>query len=441
MRVVTRSNDIAGIGRIVFVVAALLLGWVHATPFHDLTSVTNITASEAGNAATQIAFLAIGCAAALAVASMGPSRLMTLATPPLILLGLWLCVSVALSPLPAVSARRLVLLLIVVLTAAAILLSMRSVRQFADIAAGVSLAILVVSYLALLVVPDLSTHTALDIREPEHAGSWRGVFAHKNEAGAMCVLFLFVGLLARAQGTRILGNAVVVLAVIFLIGSGSKTALGLAPTVLLSTALIRVAAPAARAVILLGPAFILAFATVGGLLIPGVADAIAAVLPDVSFTARTDIWKFALDHIQEKPLTGWGYGAFWKTEAVIYGSNEANTWASEADQAHNGYLDVALVLGIPGLLLTLWAFALEPLRDLGAAREGGRVDPLSLFFVRIWMFGLTQSSLESLFFDGTNAAFFTFLIAVFGLRYVAEHGVASAGALTPAGGAAVPAPS
>jgi O-antigen ligase len=439
---VTQSHDLAGLGRLAFVVAALLLGWVHATPFHDLTSVANITASEAGNAATQVAFLAIGCAAALAVASMGPSRLMTLATPPLILLGLWLCVSIALSPLPAVSARRLVLLLIVVLTAAAILLSMRSVRQFADVTAGVSLAILLVSYAALVVVPDLSTHTALDIREPEHAGAWRGVFAHKNEAGAMSVLFLFAGLLARAQGTRILGNAVIVLSLIFLLGSGSKTALGLAPTVLLSTALIRVVSRRwARAVILLGPAFVLAFATVGGLLIPGVADAISAVLPDVSFTARTDIWKFAIDHIAEKPLSGWGYGAFWKTEAVIYGSNEANTWASEADQAHNGYLDVALVLGIPGLLLTLWAFAVEPLRDLTAAREAGQIDPLSLFFVRIWMFGLTQSSLESLFFDGTNAAFFTFLIAVFGLRYVAEHGVArDARRVTPPDGAATPLP-
>jgi O-antigen ligase len=341
-----------------------------------------------------------------------------------------------------VSARRLVLLLIVVLTAAAILLSMRSVRQFADVTAGVSLAILLVSYAALVVVPDLSTHTALDIREPEHAGAWRGVFAHKNEAGAMSVLFLFAGLLARAQGTRILGNAVIVLSLIFLLGSGSKTALGLAPTVLLSTALIPVVSRRwARAVILLGPAFVLAFATVGGLLIPGVADAISTVLPDVSFTARTDIWKFAIDHIAEKPLSGWGYGAFWKTEAVIYGSNEANTWASEADQAHNGYLDVALVLGIPGLLLTLWAFAVEPLRDLTAAREAGQIDPLSLFFVRIWMFGLTQSSLESLFFDGTNAAFFTFLIAVFGLRYVAEHGVArDARRVTPPDGAATPLP-
>lgn len=439
----TQSHDLAGLGRVAFVVAALLLGWVHATPFHDLTSVDNITASEAGNAATQVAFLAIGCAAALAVASMGPSRLMTLATPPLILLALWLFVSIALSPLPAVSARRLVLLLIVVLTAAAILLSMRSVRQFADVTAGVSLAILLVSYAALVVVPDLSTHTALDIREPEHAGAWRGVFAHKNEAGAMSVLFLFAGLFARAQGTRILGNAVIVLSLIFLLGSTSKTALGLAPTVLLSTALIRVVSRRwARAVILLGPAFVLAFATVGGLLIPGVADAISAVLPDVSFTARTDIWKFAIDHIAEKPLSGWGYGAFWKTEAVIYGSNEANTWASEADQAHNGYLDVALVLGIPGLLLTLWAFAVEPLRDLTAAREAGPIDPLSLFFVRIWMFGLTQSSLESLFFDGTNAAFFTFLIAVFGLRYVAEHGVAGpARRVTRPDGAAAPLPS
>ena len=46
---------------------------------------------------------------------------------------------------------------------------------------------------------------------------------------------------------------------------------------------------------------------------------------------------------------------------------------------------------------------------------------LTMALLRIWLFGLYLSSLESFFFDRADPIWFTFLIAVFGLHYLARY--------------------
>jgi O-antigen ligase len=148
--------------------------------------------------------------------------------------------------------------------------------------------------------------------------------------------------------------------------------------------------------------------------------AIAKLLPlDSSFTGRTDIWEFALQSLQLRLATGYGFEAFWGTDA-IRNVPQGLEWAEYASHSHNGYLDTALSMGLPGLALLIAVLVLVPLRNFQTADSGGNNGPLTMAFLRIWLFGLYLSSLESFFLDRADPTWFTFLVAVFGLHYLAR---------------------
>jgi len=147
---------------------------------------------------------------------------------------------------------------------------------------------------------------------------------------------------------------------------------------------------------------------------------IASLLPlDASFTGRTDIWSFALQSLQPRLATGYGYASFWGSSA-IQNLPEGKEWAAFAAHSHNGYLDTALGMGLPGLALLIAAIVVTPLRDFQSADQGGNNGPLAMVFLRIWLFGLYLSSMESFFLDRADPMWVTFLIAVFGLHYLAR---------------------
>jgi len=61
-----------------------------------------------------------------------------------------------------------------------------------------------------------------------------------------------------------------------------------------------------------------------------------------------------------------------------------------------------------------------PLRNFQRATEGGNNGPLATALLRIWLFGLYLSTMESFFLDRSDPIWFTFLLAVFGLHYLAR---------------------
>ena len=118
-------------------------------------------------------------------------------------------------------------------------------------------------------------------------------------------------------------------------------------------------------------------------------------------------------------LTGYGFAAFWGSSA-IQNLPEGKEWAAFASHSHNGYLDTTLTMGLPGLALLIAVLVIAPLRNFHAAERGGNNGPLTMVLLRIWLFGLYLSSLESFFLDRADPIWFTFLVAVFGLHYLAR---------------------
>jgi O-antigen ligase len=97
---------------------------------------------------------------------------------------------------------------------------------------------------------------------------------------------------------------------------------------------------------------------------------------DPTLTGRTLIWQVTWELIQQRPILGYGYGAFWleggEPASVL---QEAVRWATPT--AHNGYMDLLLELGFVGLILFALSALMAILGLLAGIRHGDRALLLS----------------------------------------------------------------
>jgi O-antigen ligase len=408
-------SDIARAGTFV---GALLLAWISMRPFIDLSDMM-ITDVTMGNETWTYA--AFGCCALLTVALAmrdGKRGYATLVSPAYLTFGGWILATVIMSLEPGTSARRFVLALCVAAVAASLMLLPKTQAELRRWLAIAILTLLAVCYLGLLLVPNLSIHLATDAQEPALAGAWRGVFGHKNMAAGMMAMLLFLGIYVIRAGSWLAGGTAVALTLLFLINTGGKSASVLCAAVLILTSCATMIRSFwGRALVLLTPLVLLNLIGIGSVVSENLA-AISKALPvDASFTGRTDIWTFGLQAAELKPWIGYGFSSFWGSSAV-QNLPQGMEWAATAAHSHNGYLDITLAMGLPGLVLLIAVLVIGPLRNFHAADCGGNNGPLALALLQVWLFGLYLSSLESFFFDRADPMWFTLLMAVFGLHYL-----------------------
>jgi O-antigen ligase len=401
-------------------VGALLVAWVSLRPFGDLSNMLLSDVTTGNEVPTYVVFSGLAVLA-LALALRDNKRaLATLLCPSFVLFMGWLCVTVVLSFDPGTSIRRFALAVFVIAVAASLPLLAKSQHELMRWFSIAALALLAICYLGILLAPELSVHLATDPQEPGLAGNWRGSFGHKNLAAGVMAMLLFLGIYLVRAGGWISGVAVIALASLFLLYSAGKSSLTLCFAVLLLTSLTSIVRSFwLRAVMLLTPLLLLNMLSIGTTMSDVLAE-LAKLLPlDASFTGRIDIWNFALQSLKERLLTGYGFASFWGSSA-IQNLPEGKEWAGYASHSHNGYLDATLGMGLPGLALVIAALVITPLRDFHAADQGGNNGPLAMAFLRIWLFGLYLSSMESFFLDRSDPLWFTFLMAMFGLHYLAR---------------------
>jgi O-antigen ligase len=401
-------------------IGALLLAWVTTKPFTDLRD-QDLRDLTTGN--ETLTYLAFGALAALTIALAlrdNARGLISLISPGFVLFGGWIVLSVVLSLDPSTSIRRFALTVCVVAVSAALMLLPRTQAELARWLGIAALGLLAVCYLGVMLAPSLSMHLATDAQEPALAGDWRGSFGHKNVTAAIMAMLIFIGIFVARKGGRWPGIAIIALSALFLIKAEGKSSTALLLVVLALTSMtVLVRSFWLRAVMLLAPLLILNLLSVGTVMDDRLAE-IAKLLPlDTSFTGRTDIWTFAIQALQLRLPTGYGFAAFWGTNAVQNLPNGME-WAEYASHSHNGYLDTALAMGLPGLALLIGVLVIAPLRNFQSADRGGNNGPLAMLLLQIWLFGLYLSSLESFFLDRADPTWITFLFAVFGLHYLAR---------------------
>jgi O-antigen ligase len=98
-------------------------------------------------------------------------------------------------------------------------------------------------------------------------------------------------------------------------------------------------------------------------------------------------------------------------------------WANLAAHSLDGYLDIALTTGLPGLASTLLLIVVMPLVNFHNRADGEANRVLSLLFLRFWPFGIYVNCFESALFDRGNPIWFCLQSASFGLYFVARYRV------------------
>lgn len=411
--------------RSVLFLVVFLSVWISFHPFPDL-SVPLSPVTQGGDIVNQVGFSGIFLLLAAWTSCNEPKRLVLLLRPVLLATLAWCALSVVTSWDPPTAARHLAFTLVIMSISAMALLLPKNLRHFTDLLAIVALVVIVTCYLGVFLAPKFAVHQAADFLEPEHAGEWRGVFDHKNEAGANMVLFIFIGLFVARARSVALGGIIVVLAAIFLAFSQSKTAIGVLPIALILSAIVaRGRSPAFTGTLVVVGVILFNLFSVGTVIFTPLHDVVVAVMSDATFTGRTDIWGLGMQALAQRPITGYGFDTFFGTNEVVYGLAENASWANAAADAHNAYLNLALTIGLPGMALAAaWAIVL-PIVDYCRQRGDARTSALQMLFLRVCIYGAFSSCFESSIFQQSTAVWFFFMTSIFGLCYLARTRVAA----------------
>jgi O-antigen ligase len=421
-----------GLFRQVVFVAIVLAVWISTRPFYTAPSDGSVPAADPLN---QVTFSGLAVLAVLGAWFADHRALKPVLQPSYLLLVLWMGASVFLSTQFAISFRAFAFTAIVMLLAASLFVLPQRFLQFQNLFLGCALVTMGLAYFGVIAMPDLGRHTDFDPFEPEHAGSWKGHFDHKNIAGAAMASFAIMGLYALRIGWKWTGAVLLVGGVVFLYFTKSKTALGLLPlAMILGIMAERIPWLIIRAGLILGPVALLLVLTLGGALIPELGEFYKLWMRDPTFTGRFDIWRYGFEMLAYRPWTGYGFEGFWQTSTTLQGESRLElAWEVEKIiHGHNSYLDVALTMGLPGLALTMYVFLVKPLLDYHNGQPDAETRKLATMFLMMLLFFSLGMCLETFYFRRADPVWFTLLVAVLGLRFTAVYPVGSE-APSPAG--------
>ncbi|MBR1155807.1 O-antigen ligase family protein [Bradyrhizobium sp. JYMT SZCCT0428] len=401
--------------------ALFLQVWLTASPFPDQSDASALELSTNANVTGQIIAIVLTGALGAFALTHRLRALARLVTPILVAIFLWFACSAALSLHPDLAARRLVLASFVMFQAGMFVLLPEDRIHFARLLAVGALFILALCYAGVIFAPHVSIHQVTDLAEPQLAGNWRGCFDHKNGAGAGMAILIFFGIYIFRRLSGALGSLIVALATFFLIFTEAKSPIMLLPFALaFSVVFVWLRSTAAKLIVLIGVPAVIGVLTIGSVQFAAVNTLVEELMPDPTFTGRVDIWQFTLDHIAQHPIAGFGFQAFWGTSELVNSWTWRGPWGYRASDAHNGYLNIAVMTGLVGLVLTLgWAFV-RPFID-HVRTPPGRADPaLTLMFIQTWLFGLYLCGFESVLFSNGNGVWFMTVVSIFGLRLQAS---------------------
>lgn len=111
-------------------------------------------------------------------------------------------------------------------------------------------------------------------------------------------------------------------------------------------------------------------------------------------SGRVEAWREAVSFIEERPVTGWGFGS---TPIVLpaLGSSDLLQAFKQGGHVHNGYLEAALELGVPGGLLLLLLMVWSASAALRAANAPGWRGHLGAAIFGAIVAGIVESAFET----------------------------------------------
>ena len=385
-----------------------------------------VSAGDVGttaNVVNQIGYLGLGALFIFfMLGSVAPRTLLQLISPSWLIIFAIAYFSCMQSYDPSASARGVTLSLVAMLIVAGVLVLPRSEKEFVEACANAVLLLLIINYAALVLLPEKAIHQASAL-ESWHAGYWRGHLSHKNVSAPVFSVLAMFGIYCIRSGARLRGWAITLLAVIFVLHTGSKTTIGFLPLTI-GIVLCGSAIRSSGAIVFVHLCFavLVTCLTVGTIYSPSFLAMSAAVLDDPTFTGRDAIWQFASESIAAHPWFGHGYASFWQSPVIrgMEANFEADWDVRGIVSAHNTYLDALLTFGIPGGAVMILLLFIKPLIDyLRAARRSGSRN-FSEFCMMVIIFMTYNGMLESFILNRADPMWMLLALAIFGLNMAAR---------------------
>lgn len=225
-----------------------------------------------------------------------------------------------------------------------------------------------------------------------HVGAWMGGWSEKNALGGHAArasfLFAFLAWRDRTHRKWWLGGLLISLALVVLSRSATSllgAMLGLG--VIGAAWWMRKGRRWTLALVWAGFTG-LALAVLVFIAAPGMV--LGLIGKDATLTGRTDIWAELFSAISQKPALGYGYLAFWGLDSEPrYWLERAVDW--NAPSGHNGWLDLAISLGLVGVAI----YTIDLMTTAWRAGRLSLVSPVGVFAIgflaQFMLFAMSES--------------------------------------------------
>jgi len=338
------------------------------------------------------------------------------------------------SDYPGLTFRRSLAFVFTLAIALGIAASIVSLREFHTILFAVTTGVILLNLLGVALLPGQAI-------APDGV---QGLYVQKNQAGMVAMIAVIIAATwtmgAESRASIVKGLAATGVALVFLTVTRSKTSMGLTAVSLAFCGLFLLAQR-------IGPRFALLVPAAAGLLLASglglfilsdfdMGRMLGLFLTDTTFTGRDDLWSFAWRTSLERPWLGHGYGAFWDVGEINdpLSRMEPGTWLGDVDkgglinEAHNGYLELMLVIGVPAMILAVAVIVgglYVAIQRLVAAPERG--DKASFLMIALMLFAqLWHNVTESTLFMRSSPFFILILLLLLTLSCRPDRAVATA---------------
>lgn len=331
-----------------------------------------------------------------------------LAVPLPLLIGVLYCwLSVIWAIEPAVSLRRIALMTLIIW----MVFTMMRQLKFEEVLFILRLAlvlILIANYAAVFFMPNFGMHSGNMMDNLSLAGDWRGIMEQKNLAGAACAVTVILFVFEKGRMSRVIQIAILLAAGYFLFRSNSKTSSALCLSGLVAGFIFLRYKLKHKGVVI-------AFLSIGAIFVSLLnaiyQNPLLGKLDDPkAFTGRTKIWNALLDYIRDHPFLGSGYGSFWNigpsSPVFQYASNEV----TKMPYGHNGFLDMAAQLGLPGLAVIVIVTIFLPFRKLISSPM--LIGQKGALLVALFLFCIGYNFTETALFYPDSFVFIMLLITI-----------------------------
>lgn len=271
--------------------------------------------------------------------------------------------------------------------------NMREQMRLVAIALGIGGLL---SFFYAMAIPSVGRHVG-----DKFDGAWKGIYSQKNNFSTTMtltlLLFFVLGIVNRPGLERQLARIGLAVSIIMIILSTSKSGLLIFMAMMVVMVLTRLFRwRGRRSVLVLDLAGLGALGAIAGLSVTW-KDIVIGLGKDPTLSARTYIWAGAIDKIMDQPLLGYGRAAFWVPESLpaLEVGLRADSKGFIPSHAHNGFIDVAVDLGLIGLGLFIIGLLLTYLIAIRRAYQAQEPEDLwpFAFLTLLVMSNLTETVL------------------------------------------------